>query len=80
MHLYARFNTSPKHSIAHHQNAVKLSTIVQICETFHRLHMRHVNENEKLLTKDFVSDGSFVFNHSSLRLFLYKVQDIISEQ
>jgi hypothetical protein len=40
------------------------------------LHIRQVNENEKLLTKDFVVDGSFVFNYSSLLLFLYRYRTL----
>jgi hypothetical protein len=55
------------HSIGHHQYAVKFSTIVQICETFQKeqtgLQIRPINENEKLLTKDFVVDGTLVFNY-----------------
>jgi len=53
------------HSIADHRYAVKLSTIVQICETFQKehtgLHMLPVNEKEKLITKDFVGGHTRCF-------------------
>jgi len=62
--------TSTMYSIGHHQYAVKLSTIVQICETFQKeqtgLHISPVNKNEKLLIKYFVADVSVVFNYFSL--------------